>query len=576
MAYTSFTFRTFTTCALLSVGVSSAALAAATDIDIANRQAEIIQQRQQQQLQQQREEAQRAIGPRGANLDSLQSNIPGGTDAGRCHDIRLIDIRNAPHLSEKARQAIDGEFAGRCLGSAEIGQIMGLITKDYIEQGYVTARAYLPSQDLTTGTLLLDVIEGRIESFDIDDGGKESVSPNQVFPKGPGDLLNLRDLEQGIDQINRLSSNNAKMDIQPGKAPGYSTVVVRNAPTLPVHLFATYDDQGAASTGANQASATVSFDNFLGLNELLSYTHRESLPYNHRDHFSMMDDLNLSLPFGYDTISIDLNQSSYNNVLTLPSGLQPNASGTNEVFNLAWNRVAYRDHLSRLTVGMGLTTKDARNYFSNQYLAVSSRKLSVLNLKASWSTAIGGTYLTASFDHALGLAAFGAMRDVDMLPGDQPHAQFQKSTMDLRWHAPFDIHGQHFSYDSQFFAQQAYDTLYGSEQVMVGGIYSVRGFVNNVLSGDNGYYWRNDLSLQHPFVIDGEAVNGKFYVAVDSGWVTNRNADLQGGKLTGVAAGFQLQLRSFTWELFRSAPLSFPEFMTRESARTWFRMSIAI
>jgi hemolysin activation/secretion protein len=53
--------------------------------------------------------------------------------------------------------------------------------------------------------------------------------------------------------------------------------------------------------------------------------------------------------------------------------------------------------------------------------------------------------------------------------------------------------------------------------------------VNNSLSGDTGYYWRNDLSMPHQFRIGGETLNGKIYAALDTGWVSNMKPDLQGG-----------------------------------------------
>ena len=40
--------------------------------------------------------------------------------------------------------------------------------------------------------------------------------------------INLRDIEQGIDQINRLSSHNAKISLDPSEKSGYSNVKIEN------------------------------------------------------------------------------------------------------------------------------------------------------------------------------------------------------------------------------------------------------------------------------------------------------------------------------------------------------------
>jgi hemolysin activation/secretion protein len=43
--------------------------------------------------------------------------------------------------------------------------------------------------------------------------------------------------------------------------------------------------------------------------------------------------------------------------------------------------------------------------------------------------------------------------------------------------------------------QYAKQTLYGSEQFSVGGYYSVRGFRENYINGDSGYYFRNKINF---------------------------------------------------------------------------------
>ncbi|MFT6346888.1 MAG: hemolysin activation/secretion protein [Myxococcota bacterium] len=44
-------------------------------------------------------------------------------------------------------------------------------------------------------------------------------------------------------------------------------------------------------------------------------------------------------------------------------------------------------------------------------------------------------------------------------------------------------------------SQLSQDTLFGSEQFSVGGYYSVRGFRENYIAGDSGYYFRNKANI---------------------------------------------------------------------------------
>ena len=43
-----------------------------------------------------------------------------------------------------------------------------------------------------------------------------------------GEPLNLRDLEQGLDQLNRLRSVDLTADIAPGSQPGASRIILRS------------------------------------------------------------------------------------------------------------------------------------------------------------------------------------------------------------------------------------------------------------------------------------------------------------------------------------------------------------
>lgn len=85
-------------------------------------------------------------------------------------------------------------------------------------------------------------------------------------------------------------------------------------------------------------------------------------------------------------------------------------------------------------------------------------------------------------------------------------------------------------------SQYAKQTLYGTEQFSVGGYYSVRGFRENYLVGDNGYYFRNKAnfnigSLFAPFAKNSEGLIAKnlihlnklsFEPFFDYGYVKNK------------------------------------------------------
>lgn len=547
------------------------------DINAAQQNAESIQRLEQERLQRDQEEARRRTERvDGLDTKQLQPKIEVPTLGAPCRPIKTLAIKGATHLSDSMRMHIASEYSNRCLDVGDIERILADITKYYIDRAFITTRAYLPQQDLSTGILEILVVEGVLENIVIEDGNAGSISIANVFPGMEGKLLNLRDLEQGIDQINRLASNNAQLDVQPGAKPGESRVVVRNQPGSRLRLNISTDNQGSKSTGDIQTGITLTMDNQLGFNDMVSATHRASMPNDYDRQFSGSDSLNFSIPLGYNTVSIGTNQSRYASTIRVPSGLDLVSTGTSRSDNLRFDRVMYRDQSTRATLAATLTAKEAKNFLDGQFLGVSSRKLTVLDLDSSLTTGFAGGVVTVDFGYAEGLDAFGALRDLDYLPEDAARAQFRKLKAGLSFSRPFHMFGMDANFSSQLTGQSAKNTLYGSEQISIGGIYSVRGFVNNTLSGDDGYYVRNEISVRNPVVVKGETIGTRVYVGYDTGEVRNRAQNVPQGALSGMVVGFSANWRGVAWDLFNTRALTLPDTMTREGAQTWFRLTYSL
>jgi hemolysin activation/secretion protein len=97
--------------------------------------------------------------------------------------------------------------------------------------------------------------------------------------------------------------------------------------------------------------------------------------------------------------------------------------------------------------------KDSKNYLADEFLAVSSRPLTVFDLDASVSTRAGGGVLSADLGYARGLKLAGALRDPAGLPDYAPRAQFGKFKLGLGYMRPFRIGGLDALFSTQFSAQ---------------------------------------------------------------------------------------------------------------------------
>lgn len=539
------------------------------------RQNDAAQRQLEDRLREEQDRARNAVPARpGAEpqVEVPRITVP---DLGGCRDIRHIAIEGATQLPAALRQQIDTDYAGQCLDAKKLENILALVTKSYIDRGFITSRVYLPAQDLRTGTLTIRVVEGRIAQYELDATRPGGVSVAGAFPAAPGALLNLRDLEQGTDQLNRLASNSATLDIRPGQQPGESIVVVRNASRTPARLLLSADNLGTPATGRTSLSGTLSLDSVLGRNELIAITQRNSVPHD-ADHRSRATALLLSVPWGYWNFGADLSRTSYGNRIAQASGNTLLVEGRTDTVGLSVDRVLFRDAGSRLNASARIGTQDTTSYVGGELLGVASRKLAISELSLSGFVALGGGVLNGRLGWAHGLKGLGALHDPAGLARDQPHAQFDKLNFDLGFDRRFKWADTTFAWSSQFSGQRAFDTLYGSQQFLIGGPGSVRGSLVNTLSGDNGLLWRNELGLPFAQNLGDVPVVGRGYIGLDVGRVSNRAAGVPSGSMSGATVGVSVQAAGASVDLFVSRAIRLPTGMRRESTQVGLRLSYSL
>lgn len=547
------------------------------DIGAAVRQADRLQNQQRELIERQRQQDLNSEAPP-ARLQ-VQPVAPSARTSATCREIRNISVSGITLLRESQVEELLAPYQGKCLGVAEIESILSVFTNAYIEKGYVTARAYLPAQDLTTGKLQVQIEEGRLQSVLLNDGNQDSIWLPGITPGMVGQPLNLRDLEQALDQINRLRSNNATMDIQPGSVAGDSLVTFFNAPTRRWHAGLSFNNYGQEATGQNQLSANLALDNPLGLNDYINFSHQRSQPYDTGRHSSYVNNLSYVIPFGYSTLSLSASDSEYASMLSAPSGAQLYTNGNSKNYSVRLDNVLWRGQQSLWTVSGSLTKKKSENYLESILLEVSSRSLTVFDLDSTFSTQVAGGALSINGGVARGLTWFDALEDADNLPDWAPRAQFTKLKYGVGYYRPFQIAGENFSLNSSLSGQHALDVLYGSEQLSIGSPFTVRGFAETPISGDHGYYLRNDLSWTYPLTLIGsEAMILRPYLGLDYGRVRNRASNTLDGELSSASAGLAVYYGALSIDLVQSMPIDSPNYLgsAADGNSTYFNLSLAL
>ncbi|MBV5096207.1 ShlB/FhaC/HecB family hemolysin secretion/activation protein, partial [Tenebrionicola larvae] len=265
-----------------------------------------IRQQQQhllEQSQQQRDELERATP-----LARPPQPAPEVSTPGPCFTVHTITLDNATLISPRAQDRLLAEWRGQCLDMAHITQLTNTVSDWYISRGYITSRAFLTEQDLSSGTLHIAVLEGHLQAVRL--GGKPDRQLKMAFPNPEGRILNLRDIEQGMEQINRLRSTPVQIEILPGDSAGYSIVNLTATPEFPFTGSVSFDNSGQKSTGTGQFGGALTGNNLLGIADKWFVSGGRSSDFS-SSHDAQNFAAGVSVPYGYGLLDYSYSYSNY-------------------------------------------------------------------------------------------------------------------------------------------------------------------------------------------------------------------------------------------------------------------------
>ena len=541
---------------VFALGASAAPLASLAAVPSAplTQQGEQIQRQQQDQIDQ--DQTRILTSPRGQTVIEVPTHPAAVAPAGSCKIITTIAFENAPRMSAAERGKLIKPYVGRCLGLGDVENLLSDITRFYVQKGEPTTRVYIQPQTLAKGQLVLKVVEGKVEKIVLDNKGLHGVNLTTAFGDRANRAFNLRVFEQGLDQINRLASNNATIDIAPGDAPGESIIHIRNTAALPLHLSVSYDNTGEPQTGRNQGAVTVIGDDLLHLNDQISYTRRQTIPDGQPNANAYSDSVLLSVPYNALTLTLGYNDSAYTSQSTTSAGTTFILTGTTRNIFAEMDDVVWRDNRSKLDLSATVTNKENQNYLDSVFLPVSSRDLTVLDLMGNYSTIVGQGSVKLGAGLSKGISLFGSLRDPSGLPGDQPHAEFNKLVANAYVSLPFMAVGRQWTVSSDIEAQYGFSSLYSSEQIVIGSPYTVRGFLKDSLNNDRGFYAQNELSTVARLRAFSQVVAVRPHAGFDFGYASGAASGTARGFLSGVSAGVSATVGSITVDAYAAKSIS--------------------
>jgi len=433
---------------------------------------QLIEQRRYQQLKQQR------------LLAEPEPAAPALPQSAQCLPIAGVYLQGVTLLSAADLSALSA-LPQQCISSNDINRLSRELTRLYVAKGYITARVQFirPNKQRELG---LRVNEGFIEKIE---GGDRWVNSRLLFPGLEGKPLKLIQLDQGLDQANRLQSNTTRLDILPGQQVGGSIIRLRNDHAKPWQLIAGTDNYGQKNTGQWLARATATLDSPFGLSDFVSLNANSTVE-NPAHRYSRAYTLLYSLPYGAFTFSGFASFSAYENHQQLAFN-NVKLHGQTQQYGLRGDYVFYRDRDQIDSLSGQLTYKRIDNYFESVRLEVGSPTLTLAELGVSHLQILPSGVFSANLSVEQGLPLLGADRHPNAVHLD---GQFTKGKAFVNLSQRLSLAGATYQLNNLFYGQYSRDPLPGVEWLSLTDRSAIRGFSRSTQSGDNGWYLQNTLS----------------------------------------------------------------------------------
>lgn len=592
--------------ALISLLFIQQSFAAPADEIIRRQQERIIQDMQRQQRLQQQNLPQRdskPISTEELQQKTVSGLVLGETPCFNINQIQLVDENGTPSKTVKKfnfalryAKRKSGFKSGMCLGEASISHLITLTQNKIIDKGYTTTQAGLMPQDLNSGNLNIAVIAGRIGEIkykncviqsddktrgqqvptlrlndgnhsgslkDVNPRGQQvahlthigglETHPTQVhhtgcagfnnkIPLSTGKIFNLRDLETGLENLQRVPNANADIQIAPSEVANASDIVVDYEQKFPLRASLNVDDSGSRSTGKYQAGGSVSIDNPLGLSDLFYASYNQSFG-GKKDKY--IDELgketnsrtaNYSLHYSFPIYSwtLGINHSAYRYHQAV-AGFAENYdyNGKNRTLDFYLSKNLYRNQKRKIDASFKLWQKQSQNFVDDAEIEVQRKELAGWALDLSHREYIQNAVLNFNLGYKRGTGLLGSKRVPEEAFGEGT-SRMKLWTADVSFYMPFNIKNQRFGIESALHGQYNKTPLLTTDKISIGGRNTVRGFDGETtLTAEKGFYWRNDLSYAY-------LPTHQVYIGYDYGRVSGQSKEeLLGQSLSGAALGLK-------------------------------------
>ncbi|NKB18869.1 MAG: ShlB/FhaC/HecB family hemolysin secretion/activation protein [Pseudanabaena sp. CRU_2_10] len=401
--------------------------------------------------------------------------------------VRKIQVVDSTVFNEQQLHQLVQPFEGRELTLEEITKVADAITQLYLNNNYINSRAIpvTPQPGSTDGVVVIRVIEGRIAEIDVQ--GTRRLNPSYVRSRirlGAGIPLNTLKLEEQLKLL-RLDPlfKNVEASLRPTGKVGQSILIVRIEEANPISSSFSIDNYSPPSIGSERFGIELRDRNITGNGDELAGSWYRTLTGG-----SDVFDFSYQIPINPMNGKIRLRFAPNRNEITQSPFDQFGIKANQDVYDISYRQPLMRSPREEFALSLGFTYQDGQTFLFDQLPTPFGigpdingvSRTSVFKFSQDYvrRDSQGAWYLQSQF--SLGTGLFDATINKDPIP-------------DARFFSWLGLiqRVQQLNEDNLLLIQAELqltpDSLLPSQQFVIGGGQSVRGYRQNARSGDNGF-----------------------------------------------------------------------------------------
>jgi hemolysin activation/secretion protein len=443
-------------------------------------------------------------------------------------------------------------FTLRRLSFTEILAAQQAIARLYFNRGYITSGTFLPPQKLEAGIVTIEVVEGSLEAINIQGLNRLNSgyvrSRLQIATKAPlnkDKLLNALQLLQLDPLIESLAA-----ELTAGTRPGSSILELSLKEADPFDLTLAWDNYRAPSVGTNRRSVQLTHRNLIGIGD------RFSIGYLNTDGSNSLNDLDYTIPLNAHNGTFNFRLGYTDSQIIEAPFDRFDIASENTNYEFTYRQPLWQKPTKDVAIGLTFARNDSQLTLAGKpealYRGASAdgeTHISALRFFQEYTKRDANQVFALLSQFSLGINAFGATINDD----SQPDGKF------LAWRGQAQylrLLNSNFTLLLRSDLQVANDALLSTEQFSLGGGLNVRGYRQDALLGDNG--WFNSAEIRATVLrIPQAQISLQLTPFVDFGKVWNSDdLELDTNTLVSTGIGLRLQISDyFTSSLTWGIPL---------------------